>query len=98
MYKETKLFKRYNFPSWSMNKQGEVFVINYNSSTWWSSYINDLKACSNIGTGFKIVEYKNGQGIKKVIPNKKAKQIDLLDGENYQIRKVDFVKDYLIGS
>lgn len=73
MYKKTKLFKKYDYPNWSMNKEGEVFRKNYTSATWWPCYINDLKACSKEGTGFEVVEYKRGEGVKSIKINKPKK-------------------------
>jgi len=70
MYKKTKLFKKYDFSSWSMNKEGEVFRKKYTSATWWPCYVNDLKACANFGTGLEVELYKRGDGVKKVKPKK----------------------------
>lgn len=63
MFKKTKLFKKYDYPSWSMNKEGEVFRKKYNSCTWWPCFLNDALKCSLEGTGYTIKVYKNRDGI-----------------------------------
>ena len=113
MYKKTKLFKKYNCHSYSIipnsgNVDVSVFekekprketIIKHedNQVTNWTKYIEAFKKCSLEATGYTLNLYKRNKGIKGAAI-KKVKQIDLLDGENYQIRKVDFVKDYLLGS
>ena len=72
MYKKTKLFKKYDYPSWSMNKEGEVFRKKYTASTWWPIYIKQAQDCSMEGTGYVLKAYARGDGIKGALVGAKA--------------------------
>ncbi len=100
MYKETKLLKKYDYPSWGLARRigdnGEIIYFKDNQVTNWTKYIEASNNCSLEATGYSLNLYKRNKGIKGAAI-KKVKQIDLLDGENYQIRKVDFVKDFKAG-
>ena len=89
--KKTKLFKKYDYPSWKMDKSGEVARKVYNSATWWPCYINDLKACSQEGTGFQVVEYKIGEGVKSIKINKPAKKKTKVPKK---LKKLGFKKEH----
>ena len=71
MYKETKLFKRYNYPSWSLaprvGENGQIIKHKDTSATNWDKYIFDCHSCSLEGSGYQLHTYKRGQGIKKVV-------------------------------
>ena len=79
MFKECKLFKSYNFPSWSMRKDASCkmgkakgyFIHQLNAVTSWPEYLTQVIKCSKEGTGYKVVKYKRQGfgGFKKVIPN-----------------------------
>ena len=76
-----------------MNKEGEVFRKKYTSATWWPCYINDLKACASVGTGFAFEVYKNGQGIKKARPNKTMVIVKVKNKPN-EIKAVEYLGKY----
>ena len=93
MYKETKLLKKYDYPSWGLapriGDNGEIIYFKDNQVTNWTKYIEASNNCSLEATGYSLDLYKRNKGIKgatikKVKKVKKAKQ-------------VDFVKDFKAG-
>ncbi len=87
MYKETKLLKKYDYPSWSIaprvGDNGQIIKFKDNQVTNWTKYIEASNNCSLEATGYSLNLYKRNKGIKGAII-KKAKQ-------------VDFVKDFKAG-
>ena len=85
MFKKTRLFKKYDYESYSIIPINEVyspaledkppqytFVIHkLTPATSWPDYITQVVKCSREGTGYKVERYKRQGygGIKKVIPN-----------------------------
>ena len=90
MYKETKLLKKYDYPSWSLapkvGENGQIIKFKDNQVTNWTKYIEAYKKCSLEGNGYTLNLYKRNKGIKgaTIKKVKKAKQID-------------FVKDFKAG-
>ena len=69
MYKQTKLFKKYNYPSWgidrNINTPGEkVFIKKDTQATNWFKYIRNCQIAGAYGTGYIVNRYKRGFGIK----------------------------------
>ena len=87
MYKETRLLKKYDYPSWGLapriGDNGEIIYFKDNQVTNWTKYIEASNNCSLEATGYSLNLYKRNKGIKGAII-KKAKQID-------------FVKDFKAG-
>ena len=59
MYKQTKLFKKYNYPSWgidrNINTPGEkVFIKKDTQATNWFKYIRNCKIAGAYGTGYIV--------------------------------------------
>ena len=65
MYKETKLFKRNYFGSWSyIYKTGQIIVHAQTQGTNWTKYIDACKKSSLEDTGYTLNLYKRNKGIK----------------------------------
>lgn len=87
MFKKTRLFKKYDYESYSIIPINEVYspaledkppqytfaIHKLTPATSWPDYITQVVKCSREGTGYKVERYKFGVGIKKVIPNIKKK-------------------------
>ena len=78
MFKKTHLFKKNNYPSWSINDGDglKVFIHRLNHTTSWPDWMAQVKKCSRLGTGYKIETYarqRKGMPIKKITPNKPKK-------------------------
>ena len=80
MYKQTKLFKKYNYPSWgidrNINTPGEkVFIKKDNQATNWIKYLKHCQTAGAFGTGYIVNRYKRGSGIKGATVFKPKKPI-----------------------
>tara|TARA_S200002703_G_scaffold68115_1_gene59199 strand:- start:155 stop:457 length:303 start_codon:yes stop_codon:yes gene_type:complete len=69
MYKQTKLFKKYNYPSWgidrNINTPGErVFIKKDTPATNWIKYLKHCQTAGAYGTGYIVNRYKRNYGIK----------------------------------
>ncbi len=86
MFKTTRLFKKYDYGSYSIIPNNNEYnprleeqpqytfaIHKLTPATSWPDYITQVVKCSREGTGYKLDLYKNGVGIKKVIPNIKKK-------------------------
>ena len=92
MYKKTRLFKKYDYPSWSLaprvGDNGQIIIHKDNQVTNGKKYIDACKKCSLEGTGYTLNLYKKHKGIKGVKINKPLKPIR---------KQVDVVKDFRAG-
>ena len=81
MYKETKLFKKYDYPSWSLapkvGENGQIIKFKDNQVTNWIKYIEACEKCSLEGNGYILNLYKRPKGIKGATI-KKVKQVDVV--------------------
>ena len=79
MLKKTRLFKKYDYGSYSIipnhcaDNRDFISIHELTPATSWPDYITQVVKCSREGTGYKVEKYKFGGGIKKVIPNIKKK-------------------------
>ena len=68
IYKETRLFKKYDFPSWSLaprvGENGQIIKFKDNQVTNWTKYIDACNKCSLEDTGYTLNLYKRDKGIK----------------------------------
>ena len=78
MYKKTRLFKKYDYPSWSLaprvGDNGQIIKFKDNQVTNGKKYIDACKKCSLEGTGYTLNLYKKHKGIKGVKINKPKKK------------------------
>jgi len=70
MYKETKLFKKYDYPSWSLapkvGENGQIIKFKDNQVTNWTKYIEACNKCSLEVTGYTLNLFKRDKGIKGI--------------------------------
>ena len=67
MFKKTRLFKKYDYPDYSIipnhNADNKDFISIHKltPATSWPDYITQVVKCSREGTGYKIERYKFGE-------------------------------------
>ena len=98
MFKQTHLFKKNNYPSWSINDGDglKVFIHRLNHATSWPDWMAQVKKCSRLGTGYKIETYarqRKGMPIKKITPNKNSVIVKVKNKPNH-IKAVEHLGKY----
>jgi len=66
MMTSAKLFKKNNYPSWSL----PGIVHKDNVATNWKKYLQANMSAGLFGTGYKVETYKKLDGVKKTVVNK----------------------------
>ena len=101
MYKQTKLFKKYNYPSWgidrNINTPGEkVFIKKDTQATNWIKYLKHCQTAGAFGTGYIVNRYKRGFGIKgaQVFKPNKSRVFVKVKNKPNNIKAVEYLGKY----
>jgi len=101
IYKQTKLFKKYNYPSWgidrNINTPGEkVFIKKDTQATNWNKYLINNQVAGAFGNVYIVDRYKRANGIKgaKILKPQFSKVIVKVKNKPNHIKAVEHLGKY----